>query len=264
MTVTVCSGFSRAGYREYGINFVRTFDKFWPTDVNLVVYAEEMVSMPRGECRSLWDCEGARDFHDRHGEDGRRRGTTPITGWRAKDRNEGYAWRFDAAKFYKQCIIPYDASKTLVQDDILVWLDADVVTFAMVPTDFIMNLMGDTDLAFFGRGSYHSEIGFWSIRICKLSRRMLQSFAEIYTNDIFLTLKEHHSAFVFDHVRRKAEISGLRTKNLTPEGRNGSHGSHVWLASPLAKYTDHLKGSRRKNIGHSLDHPIRWWERSGR
>jgi len=71
-------------------------------------------------------------------------------------------------------------SKTLVQDDILVWLDADVVTFVTVPNDFIINLMDNTDLAFFGRGSYHSEIGFWAVRICKLSRHMLKSFAEIY------------------------------------------------------------------------------------
>jgi hypothetical protein len=137
MTITVCSGFSVAGYREYGHNFIKSFDKYWPSNIDLIVYTEQSVSMPRGSCRSLWDCEGARDFQNRHGDDGRRRGTLPIHGWRQKDHKEGYSWRFDAAKFYKQCLIPYDVSKQLSQDDILVWLDADVITFDNLPESFI-------------------------------------------------------------------------------------------------------------------------------
>jgi hypothetical protein len=257
MTVTVCSGFSPAGYREYGVSFLETFDKFWAKNVELAVYTEQTIQIPRNGCRSLWDCEGARDFHNRHAEDGRRRGTVPIPGWRQKDRNEGYSWRFDAAKFYKQCLIPYDVSKTLNQDDILAWLDGDIVTFDYVPNWFIPNLIDGFDLIFLGRGSYHSEIGFWAVRICKRSRAMLQDLAEVYTRDIFLTLHEHHSAYAFDHVRKKAQDRGLIAKNLTPGGSG-----HVWLSSPLAKYTDHLKGSRRKKLGHSIDHPLRWWERA--
>jgi hypothetical protein len=262
MTVIVCTGFAPAGYREYGINFLDTFNKFWPKSVELVVYTEQSIPMPRGACRSLWDCDGARDFHNRHNDDGRRRGTIPIPGWREKDKTVGYAWRFDAAKFYKQCLIPYDASKTLLQDDILVWLDADIITFAYVPENFIPGIMDGADLAFLGRGVYHSEIGFWAVRVGKQSRIMLQNLAEMYTMDKFIELPEHHSAFIFDHVRKRAEIEGMRVKNLTPHSRRGQYGNHIWLSSPLAKYTDHLKGERRKRLGHSLDHPVKWWERA--
>lgn len=257
MTITVCSGFSPAGYKEYGYSFINSFNKYWPTSIDFIVYTEEVVSMPRGTCRSLWECEGARDFHNRHNDDGRRRGTIAIPEWRRKDRHEGYAWRFDAAKFYKQCLIPYDVSKRLYQDDILIWLDADVVTFAEIPELFISNLVRDVDLVYLGRGNYHSEIGFYALRICKQSRHMLEEFANVYTSDGFLTLKEHHSAFVFDYVRKRAEARGLRSKNLTLGGVG-----HVWLVSPLARYTDHLKGSRRKRVGYSIDHPIKWWERT--
>ncbi len=257
MTVVVCSGFSPAGYREYGFSFVRTFNEFWPTSVELVMYSEQIFTLPRGKCRLLWECEGAEDFHHRHGEDGRRRGTIPVPGWRQKDRNEGYSWRFDAAKFYKQCLIPYDVSKTLNQDDILVWLDGDIITFDHVPENFIPGLIDGFDLVFLGRGSYHTEIGFWAVRMCKQSRAMLRHLAEIYTTDEFLSLHEHHSAYSFDHARKRAQERGLRAKNLTPGGSG-----HVWLSSPLAKYTDHLKGKRRKNLGYSIDHPLRWWERA--
>ncbi len=255
MTITVCSGFSPAGYREYGRNFIDTFDKYWDKSINLLVYTEAYIYMPRGECRILWDCEGARDFHLRHNDDPRRRGTMPIPGWRQKDRKEGYSWRFDAAKFYKQCLIPYDASKTLNNDDIVVWLDGDVVSFSHTSEKFIMDLIGDSHLAYLGRGSYHSEIGFWCVRLCKLSRSMICNLAETYTSDRFLELREHHSAFVFDYVRRQAQNQGLQARDLTPGG-----GGHVWLTSPLAKHTDHLKGKRRKLMGHSADHPITWWK----
>ncbi len=254
--ITVCSGFSPAGYKEYGYKFVTSFHKFWSSDINLVVYCEKEVPVPRGECRSFWDCEGSREFHNRHNDDPRRRGTEPIVGWRAKDKNEGYSWRFDAAKFYKQCLIPYDISKDLPNDDIVVWLDADVVTFAKVTVEFIQGIMGGHDLAFLGRGSYHSEIGFYAFRICKLSRSMVRELAETYTNDQFLQLREHHSAFVFDHVRKRAQNQGLQARDLTPGG-----GGHVWLTSPLAKSMDHLKGKRRKLMGYSADHPIVWWKK---
>jgi hypothetical protein len=55
-------------------------------------------------------------------------------------------------------------------------------------------------------------------------------------------LPEWHSAFVFDWVRG---IAQLDEANLTPEGRG-----HVWLQSPLARYTDHMKGAR-KALGYS-------------
>ncbi len=259
MTITVCSGFSPAGYREYGYNFIKNFDTYWPDSVDLIVYSEQIVPMPRGSCRLLWDCEGAQEFHTRHNDDPRRRGTAPINGWRPKDHEKGYSWRYDAAKFYKQCLIPYDVSKSLYQDDILVWIDADVVTFDKVPDRFITDLMENTDLIFLGRGSYHSEIGFWAVRICKQSRAMLQELAEAYTKDLFLTFREHHSAFVFDYARKRADKRGLYWRNLTPANGRGRHGGHVWLDSPLSKYMDHLKGSKRKHIGHSSDHPIKWW-----
>ena len=135
MTVVVCSGFS--SWHGGGLSFLDTFDRFWPKIAVWLCYTEQTTLVTCNGCH-LMEREGARDFHNRHGEDGRRRGTIPIPGWRQKDRNEGYSWRFDAAKFYKQCLIPYDVSKTLNQDDILVWLDSDIVTFDYVPQNFIL------------------------------------------------------------------------------------------------------------------------------
>ncbi len=256
--ITVCTTFSPSGYRQYGQKFLETFDKYWPVEVSLLVYTEEHIEVSRGACKNFWLCDGAQAFYDRHKDNGQRTGVLPTKGWRQKDRVEGYSWRFDAVKFFRQCLVPYDVSRTIMDGDILIWLDADVVTFDDVPLDFLEDLIKGTDLVFFGRGSYHSEIGFWAVRMCKAGRAMVRDLANLYVTDQFLDLKEHHSAFVFDHVRNNTY--GLRTRNVTPSG-SGGHGGHVWLNSPMAKYTDHLKGSRRKRMGYSADHPIRWWKK---
>ncbi len=257
--ITVCSGFSPSGYVSYGNKFLETFDKFWSRDINLVVYTEEVVPVSRGECRSIWDCDGALDFFNRHSKDDRRTGRAAVPGWRGKDSIKGYSWRFDAVKFFKQCVIPYNVSKSLFDNDILVWLDADVVTFANVPLEFIGGLFEeDTDLIYLGRGAYHSEIGFWAVRVCHSSRSFVKELAEIYTTDRFLDLQEHHSAFVFDYVKDRTR--GLLKRNLTPVKSPGS-GTHVFVKSPLHLYMDHLKGPVRKKKGYSPEHPIKWWEK---
>lgn len=243
--ITVCSGFAPLGYVGYGKKFIETFDRYWPAAVyDLRVYGEEPVEMPRGEYRDLWSCYGASEFYARHRDNPKRSGRAPVAGWRQKDHKEGYSWRFDALKFFKQCLIPYNVSCELVQNSVLVWLDADVVTFDYVPEDFIDKLLDGADLAYLGRGTYHSEIGFWAIRITKAGRGMLRELADLYVTDAILKLGEHHSAFAFDYARKRAQENGLRAKNLTPGG-----GGHCWIESPLSAYMDHLKGPRRKALG---------------
>lgn len=252
MGVTVCTGWHPAAYKEYARTFVETFDRHWPASVNLVVYTEEPAHMPRGESRSLWDIQGARDFYERHKGIKQHCGAAPVPMWRPKDVRKGYAWRWDAVRFFKQCVIPNDAAKTLMDGDILVWFDADVVWFANAPEDYVEDILGKHDLCFLGRNK-GSEIGFWAVRLNPRSRAFLADLSSLYLDDRVWTLPQWHSAFVFDHARQG---SGMSIRNLTPSGRD-----HVWMAyEPLYRISDHLKGSR-KSYGHSAEHPLRWWEK---
>jgi hypothetical protein len=258
--VTVCTGFSPAGYAAYGARFLDSFARWWPPQTGLAVYTEEPVAMARGDGRSLWEVPGARAFWERHKDDPRRRGMEPIREWRAKDRRAGYAWRFDVVRFFKQCLIPAHAAQALPDGAALAWLDADVVTFAPVSPALIDQLLGGADLVYLGREAYHSEIGFWAVRLNSRSRQFLAHLARLYRSDGILALPEHHSAFAFDHCRRSAQQrKGLVAVDLTPGGRG-----HVWTQSPLACCLDHLKGERRKQLGYSPEHPLRWWERECR
>jgi hypothetical protein len=246
----VCTGFSPAGYQQYGRRFLETFWRHWPHEIGVVAYTEDPVMMPgaQWQCRSLWDCEGARAFYDRHRQNPEYCGRAATSRWKVKEHRTGYAWRFDAVKFFRQCLIPEHAAGDLADGDILVWLDADVVSFADVPAGLIDELLAGHDLAYLGRRGYHSEIGFWAVRLGGKTRQFLTDFAELYRSDAVFALSEHHSAWAFDHCRRLAERSGLKSRDLTPGGAG-----HVWFQSPLGLYSDHLKGPQRKLAGTSTE-----------
>lgn len=244
----VITGWSPRGFEEYGSRFVETFHRHWPADVSLIAYTEEHVALPRGECRSLWDCAGARDFYERHKDNPVHTGREVNPKWGRKDRRRPYAWRFDSVKWFRQCMIPAAAAAALPDGEVMAWLDADVVTFADVPPAFVEGLLGDADLVYLGRRAMHSEIGFWAVRLNERTRLFVKLFADAYRLDEVFALDEWHSAFVFDHVRSRG-VPNLQVKDLTP-GRRG----HVWLESPLVAYTDHLKGAR-KALGRSPERP---------
>lgn len=242
--LTVVTGWSPAGYLEYGRRFAETFAQFWPKDVDLIVYGEEPVKLPRGEFRTLDRIPGCMEFLLRH-NNRVARGKVPAIGfenrWKPKHKLEGYNFRFDAWKFCRQGFIPENAASGTNLNEgrsLLCWLDGDVVTHTRVPAGFINGLLPEgSAVAYLGRGLKHSEIGF---QLYDLSRAwpMLQDFAAIYRTDEVFTLKEWHSAFVFDEARRRSRV---RAHDLTPQGYG-----HVWHQSPLRMYMDHLKGDRKK------------------
>lgn len=249
---TVVTGWSPSGWESYGRRFAETFARFWPEDVALVSYVERDVTMPRGECRSLWDCAGAAVFFEEHRGDPVACGKKPTSRWSPKDRRNPYAWRFDTVKWFRQCLIPEHAGARLQDGEVLCWLDADVVTDKPIPRNFVESLLGESDLVYLGRKNTHSEIGFWAVRMGPLTRRLLMGMADAYRSGRVFSLPEWHSAFVFDVVRREMEAIGLRSRDMTP-GRRG----HVWHDCILGEYTDHLKGEMRKRLGRSPERRVR-------
>lgn len=256
--LTVCTGWSPAGWIEYGQRFATTFDRYWPKDVRLIVYGEQAVPLPRGEFRLLSGIPGCMEFLKRN-DNAIARGRWPTSGyqhphharWKPKHRAADYNFRFDAWKFCRQGFIPFDAMQWLEvsppQRSLLCWLDGDVVTHAPVARGFIEGLLpAGKDVAYLGRGQKHSEIGFQLYDVSRIGEvgsadlpvvRMLKAFREIYATDEVFKLKEWHSAYVFDEARRRTGVAG---HDLTPGGEG-----HVWHQSPLRAVTDHLKGKRK-------------------
>ncbi len=238
MTLRVCTGWSPAGRIAYGNRFLASFNANWPAEVELQVYVEDCGSSGPMVERDLWSIPGAREFADRYRDNPEANGRKVREGWKDSDRRKGYSFRFDAYKFFKQILIPQQASLDLVDGDVLVWLDGDTVTLRPVPVGWVEGLLRDGDVCYLNRQPKHSEIGFWAVRINPRTRQFLAEIALIYTSDEFLQLAQWHSAFIWDTARKAA---GLKERHLCRPGSRG----HVWPTSPLGVYLRHDKGERK-------------------
>lgn len=244
---TVVTGFSPSGYRLYGARFLETFNRHWPRAADLKVYTEsQIVPLPRGEIRDVLAIDGLAAFLDRHAGVPEHCGRKPNRFWRPKDLAVGYNFRFDAVKFCRQCFIPQHAAQSLNDGQVLCWSDADVVTFRDIPDDFAASQLDGSDLCYLGRGDKHSEIGFWATRLNSRTRAFLAELADLFRTDHIFEMREWHSAFAFDVCRERFVEAGGKARDMTPGGLG-----HVWFQSELGRYMDHLKGDRRKKIGHS-------------
>jgi hypothetical protein len=244
MTRTVVvTGWSPAGYLEYGRRFAEGWAQFWPRDVELVVYVEEPCELPPGAiARELSAVPGVRKFLQVYGADLEARGRAVKPSWKAAAKLLGYNWRYDAVKWFRQALIMRDAASGLWHgsDTLLCWFDGDVITHRTVPAGFLASLMPrDKSVAFLGRGEKHSEIGFQLYRPAAFG--MLEYWAWLYESGQFTGQKEWHSAYLWD-VARRATLEPADWHDMTPGGRG-----HVWHQSVLAEYTDHLKGDRKKH-----------------
>lgn len=232
----VCSGFSPRGQVQYGNNFLLSFSRYAAPDIKLGVWVEEPIKHPAN--RDLFAIPGAREFYDKHVHNPEANGRVPRDRWKSSERLKGYSFRTDSFKFFKQILIPGAAAQECADGDVLVWFDADVQFHHKFSAGTIEDLLGDADVAFLGRGPYHSEIGFWAVRLNDVTRSFLVAIADVYTSGEVFNLRETHSAYVWDHVRKGMAMS---ERNLCSEGARG----HVFPITPLAKFCMHNKGLRK-------------------
>lgn len=239
--LTVITGWSAAGWHQYGQRFAESFDRFWPANVDLLVYGEDPRPLPRGRMLPLSAAPGCLEFIARHQADPTKRGEKPTDLWKPGARQKPYNFRFDAVKFCRQGFIPW-AAAAQCSTPLMCWLDGDVMTHRPVPSGAIEELLPDGfDIAYLGRAPKHSEIGFQLYRLPN-ALPMLAHLQSLYHTDCIFDLREWHSAYVWDRSREWASCAptNVRAYNLTPGGSG-----HVWQQSPLAQWTDHLKGKRK-------------------
>lgn len=247
MTLTVMTGWSPSGWKEYGQRFAETFDRFWDADVRLVVCGEDPRELPNSSHRAwefhpLTNIPGLVEFIEGHQHlnfHGRLK--LPQHHWKERARAIGYNWRYDAVKFCRQAFIPEYVASMCRAGDHLAWLDGDVVTHARVSASDITDLLpADKSIAYLGRGAKHPEIGFQLYRVGTASRVMLAEFRRLYSSGEIFDLREWHSAYAWAEALKRT--GGGLAEDLTPGGSG-----HVWHQSPLRGFTDHLKGDRKKS-----------------
>lgn len=234
--VTSCSA---SGWKEYGRRFFDSFLEYWPKAIPLYVVSEDDLQLPDGERHVFLRLE--HEFLERHKDNLRAQGRVQMPGdvrWKANSPD--YNFRYDAFRFSKKVFAIQMASRR-PKHGVLFWVDADVVTHAAVPMEFLDWIMPrDKAIACLDRGeTYHSECGFVGYNLDHdLGPQFIDEFANLYASDEVFRLQEWHDSWVFDWLRRRLG---------TPTSRIAHCSRHQpFINSKLGRYMDHLKGSTKK------------------
>lgn len=157
-------------------------------------------------------------------------------------------YRFDAARFapkvFAFCHAAWNA------DDLVFWLDADIVIHEAVPIDFLRGLLPPGAYAgYFGRPGLYTETGFHMVDARHPAHRsFLQELRAVYLDGTIFRLPQWHDCMAYDFVREQFEEAGVLFHNLSGIHRNDPH---PMAKSEIGAYLDHLKGPNRKRAGFS-------------
>ncbi len=167
---------------------------------------------------------------------------------RSKRKDAGKGFKWDAVRFAHKVYAIFHCAST-ARSTWLLWMDADTICHSPITIEDINTLCpAHTDLCFLGRRGKFSECGLYAMNLNSPATRLfLNKFQQAYDdaeNGIF-KLDEWHDSFVFDDVRRSANLIELDWSShlITGEG-------HPLINSAWGAWLDHLKGAR-KNLGRS-------------
>ena len=237
---TVITSFNEEYYKRCGKEFVETFKQYWSPSIRLVVYYEgesssfEMINgvswRPIEEVEFLADYLDSLRFPIQHG----------IVG----DRFD--MW-FDARQARKAFMEMYAMKK---YGGKVFWLDADIVTHAHVPEDFLDRMLPDDKFnCFMGRdGWYHTESGFIGFNADHpIASRFAKNYLHTFiTGVIFASLGHGRPCWNdcggFDAVRHLMG-NGDEFVNLAKDLPEGV--MHPQANLEMAKYFLHFKGARK-------------------
>lgn len=252
MKYTVITTFHPAGLKQYAQTMIDSFEKFWPNNVDLVAYAENChPTVARTKVIDLLKASpDLVSFKNKHQDNPIANGTVmKETGLPFKDNN----FKWDAVRFSHKVFAVIHACAT-IDSDWIIWLDADSKTFRNIPENFLDQVCDPHALACYlgRREKYHSECGWVAYnRQHPELQKFMQDWRDLYVSDRLFDLKEYHDSFVFDELRKQYQTQGTYFHNLSPV-LPGKGPGHPFIASPLGLYMDHMKGAKRKALGHSL------------
>ena len=247
MNTAVVTSCSAQGWTQYGRRFVETFCAYWPREVVLHVYSEDLRPANLGDMlgrdlgREVFFHDLRAPFLDRHAGNLRAQGREQHSGdygWTPNKVAQGYNFRLDAFRFSKK-VFAIQAAARCHSAGWLCWVDADVVTFDTVPPDLLERMLpADAALSCLDRGDYHSECGFVCYNLDHpATRPFIEAFAALYETENVFQLKEWHDSWVFDWLRKKMQVPVYAIPHCSNK--------QPFINSELGCVMDHLKGASK-------------------
>lgn len=255
--VTTCHP---AGWEQYGRRCLQAFDKHWAPSVPLTLYGEgppypgaedtraEYVDLEEGDSLALTVLAG---FKERHSDKDLALGRpAPRARW------EAVRWA------HKVAVVADAADRYQGSCDVLIWLDADVVTHDAVGPWWLSQLFprGHVLAWPYRRPSGVMDYPECGVMMFDLQHRdvaaVMASWLNLYRTDKIFDLAgwtdTHALMFALEVV-----IGAEYLKHTRSLSGDADDTSHPIVNGPLGARLDHMKGASRKERGRSHPHDIR-------
>jgi hypothetical protein len=244
--LAVCTTFPNDAWRVYARLALETFAQFWPRDALLFVYLDDDTLVDEVNA-ALAGRDAASRVRVGKGE--------AHAAFLARNaaRESVRDFRFQACRFSHKIASLKAAMDELAQEPNppaqLLWLDADVVTTALVTYDWLAQFMpqGEARISYLGRGQFqYSECGFVGFALGPDARAFIDDFWSLYETDALFAQTQWHDSWLFDRLREQRPAAWFH--NIS----SGVGGIHVWLNTRLIERLDHWKGPVAKRMKRSI------------
>lgn len=233
----VITTFPNNMFEVYAKEMLKSFAKFWPADVPLLVQLDDDL---------LYDQVGKIIRPQDAIAVGREKDHQDFVA-RNQANDDPQNYRKQTVRFCHKVFAirrALDASRKQKSGGgeaprYLIWMDADVITTKEVSTFDIESCIpknGDA-VSFLGRKDWpHSECGWLAFDLENEGDLFIDVWHGLYVSDEILKMKETHDSWAFDQVRLSKDAP--KCTNLT----EGKPGMDIWPHSPMAKFSTHHKG----------------------
>lgn len=234
--IVCATSFGEEGIKLYAIPMISSFIKYWPTDVELYVYLDNIdlsLSLPKSDNVKYFslDHPTLMEFKNRNGK--------------SNNDDTKANFLFDSIRFSHKVFALDTCARSGA--NIVLWLDGDTKTFEYVTKEVIKTWLPTGKFAgFLDRPTLYTETGF---HIFDMSHPIADSFfkewTKYYENDSIYSLAHWTDCHTYDAARKKFDQA--HWFDLSPPDKKVAH---VFINGILGKHMDHMKGPR-KIAGHS-------------
>ena len=246
--IEVLTTFHKQGWEQYGKRMVESFLEYWPADIKIHLYCENVttdIEDNRVVEHDIFEaCPQAKHFVAQHNND-----------YNNGIRNGVRDFKHDAIKFCYKVFAQCHRIKNSKADTII-FIDADTVTFAQPPIKDLLNLLpNDNFTAYIGRPNNKklpfAETGYimYNLRHPNI-KNFADVFEDLYTTGKIFDLQYQVDCYTYDTARRITEQTHLAKSN-DITGPDGLGKRHPFVNTVLGTFMDHLKGDNRKLQGRS-------------
>lgn len=238
MKITIVSTFGPSQYKTYGRYFVDSLQKYLDNRVNVVLYTDTPLTLPKSnfDNRILNEfCPNLLEFKKRNGN------KVVPTGTKG--------WLKDAVRFSHKSYCIINASRT-IKTDLLIWLDADTEIIAPITHQYLKEHLDPNNfVSYLGRPNRYSETGWLCFDLRnKWAKKFFDRWEWYYNTDEIYNLPAQLDCHVFDAVREEMELSGkIKSQNISPPNTGAGHFDRTFIG----KMT-HYKGDKKENRNQNL------------